>query len=84
MAKINGTKIHIPTTLGINYTPIPLVTLNAERRIGLHDRADNNLNINLSYRIGESLASQLNPDNVKAIRTLAGKSFMTLLIVITI
>ncbi len=62
-------------TLGINYTPIPLVTLNAERRIGLHDRADNNLNINLSYRIGESLASQLNPDNVKAIRTLAGSRY---------
>lgn len=62
-------------TLGINYTPIPLVTLNAERRIGLHDRADNNLNISLSYRIGESLASQLNPDNVKAIRTLAGSRY---------
>ncbi|MDM3576619.1 inverse autotransporter beta domain-containing protein, partial [Proteus mirabilis] len=39
-------------TLVINYTQIPLVTLNAESRIGLHDRADNNLNINLSYRIG--------------------------------
>ena len=29
----------------------------------------------MSYRIGESLASQLNPDNVKAIRTLAGRRY---------
>lgn len=62
-------------TAGISYTPIPLLTFNAERKIGLHDHSDNKFDINLSYRLGESLSSQLNPDNVKAMRTLAGSRY---------
>lgn len=62
-------------TFGINYTPIPLVTFSAERKMGLHDHADNKLDLSLSYRIGESIAKQIDPDNVKAMHTLAGSRY---------
>lgn len=62
-------------TAGLTYTPIPLMTFSAARRMGLHDNSDNTLGVNFQYRLGESLSSQFNPDNVRAMRLLSGNRY---------
>ncbi|NBM53946.1 hypothetical protein GWI68_03935 [Proteus sp. G2669] len=62
-------------TAGLTYTPIPLITLSADRRMGLHDNSDNTFGVNFQYRLGESLASQFDPDNVRAMRLLSGNRY---------
>ncbi|WP_368868738.1 Ig-like domain-containing protein [Proteus penneri] len=62
-------------TAGLTYTPVPLITFGAERRFGLNDNSDNKFDINIQYRLGESLSSQLNPDNVRATRLMSGNRY---------
>ncbi|MBI6527788.1 inverse autotransporter beta domain-containing protein [Proteus vulgaris] len=62
-------------TAGLTYTPIPLITLSADRRMGLHDNSDNTLSVNFQYRLGESFTSQFDPDNVRAMRLLSGNRY---------
>lgn len=62
-------------TAGLTYTPVPLITFGAERRFGLHDNSDSKLDISVQYRLGESLLSQLNPDNVRAMRLMSGSRY---------
>lgn len=62
-------------TAGLTYTPVPLVTLSAERRFGLNDNSDNKFDVNIQYRLGESLSSQLNPDNIRAMRLMSGSRY---------
>lgn len=62
-------------TAGLTYTPVPLITFGAERRFGLNDNSDNKFDINIQYRLGESLSSQLNPDNVRATRLMSGSRY---------
>lgn len=54
---------------------MPLITFGAERRFGLNDNSDNKFDINIQYRLGESLSSQLNPDNVRATRLMSGNRY---------
>ncbi|EQC1557183.1 intimin-like inverse autotransporter SinH [Citrobacter amalonaticus] len=60
------------TTVGINYTPVPLVTLGSEYKSGTGDNADFNVNASINYQFGRDLKDQLDPDNVKSMRSLAG------------
>ncbi|WP_193014985.1 Ig-like domain-containing protein [Proteus sp. FME41] len=62
-------------TAGLTYSPVPLLTLGAERRFGLNDNNDNKFDVNIQYRLGESLSSQLNPDNVRATRLMSGNRY---------
>lgn len=62
-------------TAGLTYTPVPLITFGAERRFGLNDNSDNKFNVDVQYRLGESLSSQLDPDNVRAMRLLSGNRY---------
>lgn len=58
-------------TLGVNYTPFPLLTLNAARSQGASGRGDSRVGIQLRYQPGESLRQQLDPDAVAQMRSLA-------------
>lgn len=62
-------------TAGINYTPIPLITIGAEQRAGKGGRNDTNISIQLNYRLGEPWQSQIDPSAVAASRTLAGSRY---------
>lgn len=69
----NGTMQRNPKayTVGINYTPIPLVTFGVDYKnsSGIEDW---NYNAQLTWRFGESLNSQLSPQAVGLSRTLKG------------
>ncbi|WP_049615212.1 invasin-like inverse autotransporter protein, partial [Yersinia pekkanenii] len=59
-------------TMGVNYTPVPLVTLGAEHRVGKGNTNDTNVNVQLNYRMGERWSAQIDPSAVAASRALAG------------
>lgn len=62
-------------TMGINYTPIPLITISAEQRAGKGGRNDTNLSVQLNYHLGEPWQTQIDPSAVAASRTLAGSRY---------
>lgn len=62
-------------TAGINYTPIPLITLGAEYRAGKGSRNDANISMQMNYRLGEPWQKQIDPSAVAASRTLAGSRY---------
>ncbi|ALB62871.1 Invasin [Cronobacter condimenti 1330] len=59
-------------TLGISYTPVPLISLGADYRRGESARDDAAFTLDLHYEAGMSWAALINPDNVAAQRTLTG------------
>lgn len=59
-------------TVGIDYTPVPLITLQAGYKKGDSDQNELTANLNLDYRIGVPLAKQLDGDEVANMRSLAG------------
>lgn len=70
--KDNRQKDPYALTAGINYTPVPLVTVGAEHRAGKGGANDSRLNFQLNYRLGDSWRSQLDPSLVGPSRTLSG------------
>ncbi|UIA88214.1 inverse autotransporter beta domain-containing protein [Erwinia tracheiphila] len=62
-------------TAGINYTPVPLITLGAEQRQGQSGKSDSRLNVDMNYQLGGPWRSQVNPDAVAAMRTLTGSRY---------
>ncbi len=70
-------------TLGVNYTPVPLVTIGAEHREGKGNNNNTSVNVQLNYRMGQPWNDQIDQSAVAANRTLAG-SVMTWLNVIII
>lgn len=70
--KDNRQKNPHAVTAGVNYTPIPLLTVGAEHRAGKGSKNDSSINFQFNYRLGESWQSHINPSTVAAIRTLAG------------
>ncbi|MGP2411530.1 inverse autotransporter beta domain-containing protein [Yersinia sp. 2553 StPb PI] len=73
--KDNRQKNPYAITAGVNYTPIPLVTIGAEHRAGKGSKNDSNINFQLNYRLGESWQSHISPSAVAATRTLAGSRY---------
>ncbi len=53
----SGTGYHNPValSLGLNYTPVPLVTVTAQHKQGESGENQNNLGLNLNYRFGVPL-----------------------------
>ncbi|WP_269212177.1 inverse autotransporter beta domain-containing protein, partial [Yersinia massiliensis] len=62
-------------TAGVNYTPIPLVTIGVEHRAGKGSHNDSSFNLQLNYRLGESWQSQINPSAVASTRQLASSRY---------
>ncbi|MEL5558968.1 inverse autotransporter beta domain-containing protein, partial [Serratia ureilytica] len=62
-------------TAGVNYTPIPLLTLSAERRQGREGASEARVGIEVNYQLGVPWHQQINPDAVTAMRTLAGSRY---------
>ncbi|XTZ38008.1 Ig-like domain-containing protein [Salmonella enterica] len=60
-------------TLGLTYTPVPLLTLSGERSLG--DINESRLFLNLNYRFGVPLWQQLDPAWVDVQRSLVGSKY---------
>lgn len=59
-------------TLGIDYTPVPLVTLQAGYKTDASQRSEVTVNLGIDYRINVPLSKQLDASEVAQMRTLAG------------
>lgn len=59
-------------TLGVSYTPAPLVTLGLDHRMGQGGQSDTSFKLGLKYALGVPLAKQLQPGEVARSRKLAG------------
>ena len=62
-------------TAGVNYTPVPLITLGAEQRQGQSGINDTRITLDMNYQLGVPWHSQLNPDAVAAMRSLIGSRY---------
>ncbi|CDG19509.1 inverse autotransporter beta domain-containing protein [Xenorhabdus doucetiae] len=61
--------------LGLTYTPVPLFTLGVDYKQGGSGHSETQFLANLSYKLGVPLNVQLSPENVAAMRTLAGSRY---------
>ncbi|WP_340615763.1 inverse autotransporter beta domain-containing protein [Xenorhabdus entomophaga] len=61
--------------LGLTYTPIPLFTMGVDYKQGGSGHTETQFLANLNYKLGIPLSTQLSPDNVAAMRTLAGSRY---------
>lgn len=73
----SGTGYHNPVavSLGLNYTPVPLVTVTAQHKQGESGISQNNLGLNLNYRFGVPLKKQLSASEVAASKSLRGSRY---------
>lgn len=62
-------------TAGINYTPVPVITLGAEHRLGQSDKSDTRVNVDINYQLGVPWRRQVEPDAVAIMRSLAGSRY---------
>ncbi|WON76449.1 Ig-like domain-containing protein [Serratia sp. UGAL515B_01] len=62
-------------TVGVNYSPIPLLTLGADHKHGNSGMEETRFNLSFNYALGTPLSQQLDPANVGAKRTLAGSRY---------
>ncbi|MFH8133326.1 inverse autotransporter beta domain-containing protein [Pantoea osteomyelitidis] len=60
---------------GLNYTPVPLITLSTAHRQGRDGANDHQINLQMNYRLGESWASHLDSDRVRQSRSLTGSRY---------
>lgn len=63
------------TTVGVNYTPVPLVTAGVDYKVGQDSMDETLFELNFRYVPGESLQSQLSPSQVAFQRSLAGSRY---------
>lgn len=73
----SGTGYHNPiaVNLGLDYTPVPLLTFSAAHKQGESGVSQNNLGMKLNYRFGVPLKKQLSSDEVAATRSLRGSRY---------
>ncbi|POP47375.1 invasin [Superficieibacter electus] len=73
----NGSGEHNPlaVNLGLDYTPVPLVTLNARHKQGEGGTSQNDVGLKLNYRFGVPLKKQLQASEVAASRSLRGSRY---------
>ncbi|MDR0219431.1 MAG: inverse autotransporter beta domain-containing protein [Enterobacteriaceae bacterium] len=62
-------------TIGLTYTPIPLITLGSDYKQGTESHTELQFQANLNLKLGASLSEQLSPDNVVSMRKLAGSRY---------
>ncbi|HDU4297631.1 TPA: YchO/YchP family invasin [Klebsiella variicola subsp. variicola] len=72
-----GTGYHNPVavSVGLNYTPVPLVTVTAKHKQGENGVSQNNVGLKLNYRFGVPLKQQLAADEVAISNSLRGSRF---------
>ncbi|WP_338883618.1 inverse autotransporter beta domain-containing protein [Xenorhabdus sp. TH1] len=61
--------------LGLNYTPIPLMTMGVDYKLGSSGHSEALFQANLNYRFGIPFADQISPNSVAAMRTLMGSRY---------
>lgn len=59
-------------TVGVDYTPVPLVTMGLEYKKGNSDNTELTANVALDYQFGVPLNKQLDPSAISEMRSLAG------------
>ncbi|BAE73877.1 putative invasin [Sodalis glossinidius str. 'morsitans'] len=62
-------------TVGVNYTPFPLLTFSADQRQGKAGQNDTRLGVQLNIQLGTPWQHQLDTSAVGAMRTLAGSRY---------
>lgn len=75
----NGTRQSNPSAVsfGLNYTPVPLVTVMAEHQAGQDGDNQDLVKLTLNYRLGVPLEQQLSANNVATAHSLRGSRFDT-------
>lgn len=75
----SGTGYHNPVALklGLNYTPVPLLTMTAQHKQGESGVSQNNLGLTLNYRFGVPLKKQLAASEVAQSQSLRGSRYDT-------
>ena len=58
-------------TMGLNYTPVPLLTVGAEQRLGKSGRDEFTMNLELNYQLDKSWEENISPSQVDAMRKLS-------------
>ena len=73
----NGTGYHDPlaVNVGVSYTPVPLVTIDAQHKQGESGVSQNNLGLKLNYRFGVPLSKQLSASEVANATSLRGSRY---------
>ncbi|MDX7988808.1 hypothetical protein FE392_16000, partial [Xenorhabdus sp. 12] len=61
--------------IGVNYTPVPLVTMGVDYKYGNGGKSETLFQANLNYRFGTPFEAQITPHNVDSMRTLAGSRY---------
>lgn len=62
-------------TVGMNWTPFPLLTLSTEQRQGKSGENDTRLGVNVRWQFGVPLSQQLNDDTVRHLRSVTGSRY---------
>ncbi|MFT2793533.1 inverse autotransporter beta domain-containing protein, partial [Serratia sp. T13T92] len=62
-------------TLGLNYTPVPLVTLGVDHKNGSGGVSDTQVSLGMNYRFGVPWAAQTDPEAVGILRSLVGSRY---------
>ncbi len=62
-------------TVGLNYTPFPLMTFSAEQRQGKQGENDTRFAVDFTWQPGSAMQKQLDPNEVAARRSLAGSRY---------
>ncbi|WP_153753190.1 MULTISPECIES: inverse autotransporter beta domain-containing protein [unclassified Citrobacter] len=62
-------------TTGVTWTPFPLMTLGIEQSLEKGDESNTRVQMGLAWRLGESLKSQISPDEVASLRELKGSRY---------
>ena len=62
-------------TVGVNYTPFPLMTVGVDRRQGTDHGGETQFNLGLKYEIGTPWAKQVDTSAVGNLRSLAGSRY---------
>ncbi|WP_371240684.1 YchO/YchP family invasin [Pantoea sp. KPR_PJ] len=73
----SGNRYHNPSalSLGVSYTPVPLVTLSATHKTSSAGETQDQLGLKLNYRFGVALSKQLDAGNVAEARSLRGSRY---------
>ncbi|HCK00264.1 MAG TPA: invasin [Serratia grimesii] len=61
--------------LGVNYTPVPLVTVKALHKMGEGGVSQDQVELALSYRLGVPLVKQISPEYVAQAKSLRGSRY---------
>ena len=65
----------VAVKVGVNYTPVPLLTFTASHKEGESGHSQDQLGMRINYHPGVALSKQLSADNVAQVRSLRGSRY---------